>query len=146
MTTTAPTIVSIEPFGPSCGWPSSNIDDLTYWDRQYLNQLRDTKTAEGELYIIHYDDGTWADATSSELYVDDLAATIAPFVAAPTETGPWQRIEDVPEGVLQIKDRHGRTWLVVGGTWRFEWHDGNWYEPHTNINAQAPFLAADEEG
>ena len=67
----------------------------------------------------------------------------SPVVPAPTETGPWQRIEDVPEGVLQIKDRHGRTWLVVGGTWRFEWHDGNWYEPHTNINAQAPFVAAE---
>jgi len=70
----------------------------------------------------------------------------SPVVPAPTETGPWQRIEDVPEGVLQIKDRHGRTWLVVGGTWRFEWHDGNWHEPHTNINAQAPFVAAAEEG
>lgn len=70
----------------------------------------------------------------------------SPVVPAPTETGPWQRIEDVPEGVLQIKDRHGRTWLVVGGTWRFEWHDGNWYEPHTNINAQAPFVAAAKEG
>lgn len=82
MTTTAPTIISIEPFGPSCGWSSINRDELPYWDRQYLNQLRDTKAEEGELYIIHYDDGTWADATSSELYVDDLAATIAPFVAA----------------------------------------------------------------
>lgn len=70
----------------------------------------------------------------------------SPVVPAPTETGPWKRIEDVPVGVLQIKDRHGRTWLVVGGTWRFEWHDGNWYEPHTNINAQAPFVAAAEEG
>lgn len=33
---------------------------------------------------------------------------------------------------------------MVGGTWRFEWHDGNWHEPHTNINAQAPFVAAEE--
>lgn len=76
MTTTAPTIVSIEPFGPVRGWSSINRDELSYWDRQYLNQLLDTKAEEGELYIIHYDDGTWADATSSELYVDDLAATI----------------------------------------------------------------------
>lgn len=67
----------------------------------------------------------------------------SPVVPAPTET-EWQRIEDVPVGVLQIKDRHGRRWLMVGGTWRFEWHDGNWYEPHTNINAQAPFVAAEE--
>lgn len=82
MTTTAPAIVSIEPFGPARGWKTINVDELAYWDRQYLDQLRDTRAAEGELYIIHYDDGTWADATSSELYVDDLAATIAPFVAA----------------------------------------------------------------
>ena len=90
MTTTAPTIISIEPFGPACGWSSINRDELAYWDRQYLDQLRDSRNELGDLYIIHYDDGTWADATSSELYVDDLAATIAPFVAAPTETGPWQ--------------------------------------------------------
>ena len=84
MTTTlaTPTIVSIEPFGPARDWKTINIDDLAYWDRQYLSQLRHTKAEEGELYINHYDDGTWADANSSELYVDDLAATIAPFVAA----------------------------------------------------------------
>lgn len=92
----------------------------------------------------------WHDLSDSAVHkrkyraaLDLIDRETSPVVPAPTETGPWQRIEDVPEGVLQIKDRHGRTWLMVGGTWRFEWHDGNWYEPHTNINAQAPFVAAE---
>lgn len=63
---------------------------------------------------------------------------IAPFVAAPTETGPWQRIEDVPKDVMV---------RGTDGTWRGD-PDG-WLRSdgaRASANLCAPFVAAAEEG
>ncbi|KDQ01713.1 hypothetical protein EN35_20065 [Rhodococcus qingshengii] len=66
----------------------------------------------------------------------------SPVVPAPTETGPWQRIEDVPESVGRLTDRDGDDW---------EWDGDNWVTPNaailptTYINRNfAPFVAAEE--
>ncbi len=68
----------------------------------------------------------------------------SPAVPAPTETGPWQRIEDVPETVGRLTDRDGDIW---------EWDGDNWVTPETAILPTAyinkhfaPFVAAAEEG
>jgi len=68
--------------------------------------------------------------------------TSSPVVPAPTETGPWQRIEDVPESVGRLTDRDGDDW---------EWDGDNWVTPNaailptTYINRNfAPFVAAKE--
>ncbi|MGR6028990.1 hypothetical protein ACS7JX_19080 [Rhodococcus erythropolis] len=123
--------------------PSETSDDKARIDR-----FADAWRASGyEVTVTPVAEGEERTCTQCPDYAhggDGCDLNPSPVVPIPTETGPWQRIEDVPVGVLQIKDRHGRTWLMVGGTWRFEWHDGNWYEPHTNINAQAPFVAAEE--
>lgn len=42
----------------------------------------------------------------------------------PAETGPWQRIEDVPETVGRLTDRDGDVW---------EWDGDNWVTPETAI-------------
>ena len=66
----------------------------------------------------------------------------SPVVPAPTETGPWQRIEDVPETVGRLTDRDGDIW---------EWDGDNWVTPETAIlptayinRKYAPFVAAEE--
>lgn len=66
----------------------------------------------------------------------------SPVVPAPTETGPWQRIEDVPETVGRLTDRDGDVW---------EWDGDNWVTPETAILPTAyinkhfaPFVAAEE--
>lgn len=66
----------------------------------------------------------------------------SPVVPAPTETGPWQRIEDVPETVGRLTDRDGDVW---------EWDGDNWVTPETAIlptayinKHYAPFVAAGE--
>ncbi|MFE5790651.1 hypothetical protein [Rhodococcus erythropolis] len=66
----------------------------------------------------------------------------SPVVPAPTETGPWQRIEDVPESVGRLTDRDGDIW---------EWDGDNWVTPETAIlpttyinRKYAPFVAAEE--
>lgn len=59
----------------------------------------------------------------------------SPVVPAPTETGPWQRIEDVPEGVFV--DASGAVY-VGGPVWRTSGlRDG--------VNRSAPFFASVEE-
>ena len=60
----------------------------------------------------------------------------SPVVPAPTETGPWQRIEDVPEGVMV---------RGTDGTWRGD-PDG-WLRSdgaRASANLCAPFVAAEE--
>ncbi|MGB3362035.1 MAG: hypothetical protein WA972_04380 [Rhodococcus qingshengii] len=66
----------------------------------------------------------------------------SPVVPAPTETGPWQRIEDVPETVGRLTDRDGDIW---------EWDGDNWITPERAIlpvlyinRKYAPFVAAEE--
>ncbi|KLN67633.1 hypothetical protein ABM90_31330 [Rhodococcus erythropolis] len=66
----------------------------------------------------------------------------SPVVPASTETGPWQRIEDVPETVGRLTDRDGDVW---------EWDGDNWVTPETAILPTAyinkhfaPFVAAKE--
>lgn len=59
----------------------------------------------------------------------------SPVVPAPTETGPWQRIEDVPEGVFVVASGA----VYVGGpVWRTSGlRDG--------VNRSAPFFESVEE-
>ena len=66
----------------------------------------------------------------------------SPVVPAPTETGLWQRIEDVPETVGRLTDRDGDVW---------EWDGDNWVTPETAILPTvyinkhfAPFVVAEE--
>ncbi|QIP39685.1 hypothetical protein G9444_2441 [Rhodococcus erythropolis] len=67
----------------------------------------------------------------------------SPVVPAPTETGPWQRIEDVPESVYLIKDCEGDKWRRDRKSWEvysergFRWHPGF-------PDRFAPFVAAEE--
>lgn len=75
-------------------------------------------------------------------YIEVLEVLPSPVVPAPTETGPWQRIEDVPEGVGRLTDRDGDVW---------EWDGDNWITPETAIlptayinKHYAPFVAAGE--
>ncbi|MGW8537533.1 hypothetical protein ACWGK5_25665 [Rhodococcus qingshengii] len=63
--------------------------------------------------------------------------------SAPTETGPWQRIEDVPESVYLIKDCEGDKWRRDRKSWEvysergFRWHPGF-------PDRFTPFVAAEE--
>lgn len=75
-------------------------------------------------------------------YDERTAPASSPVVPAPTETGPWQRIEDVPEGVGRLTDRDGDVW---------EWDGDDWVTPETAIlptayinKHYAPFVAAEE--
>ena len=73
---------------------------------------------------------------------DECGCASSPVGPAPTETGPWQRIEDVPETVGRLTDRDGDIW---------EWDGDNWVTPETAILPTAyinkhfaPFVAAEE--
>ncbi|WP_148209189.1 hypothetical protein [Rhodococcus erythropolis] len=67
----------------------------------------------------------------------------SPVVPAPTETGPWMRIEDVPKSVYLIKDCEGDKWRRDRKSWEvysergFRWHPGF-------PDRFAPFVAAEE--
>lgn len=61
--------------------------------------------------------------------------------ATPAETGPWQRIEDVPVGV-PFKDREG-SGLVKLADGQFGYVD-NYRETSKTLAEFAPFVAAEE--
>lgn len=67
----------------------------------------------------------------------------SPVIPAPTETGPWPRIEDVPKSVYLIKDCEGDKWRRDRKSWEvysergFRWHPGF-------PDRFAPFVAAKE--
>ncbi|WP_261949504.1 hypothetical protein, partial [Rhodococcus sp. T9N] len=67
--------------------------------------------------------------------------TSSPVAPAPTETGPWQRIEDVPVGV-PFKDREG-SGLVKLADGQFGYVD-NYRETSRTLAEYAPFVAAEE--
>lgn len=80
----------------------------------------------------------WESRASAEATVNSTLKVPAP--AVPAETGPWQRIEDVPETVGRLTDRDGDLW---------EWDGDNWVTPETAIlpttyinKHYAPFVAA----
>ncbi|MBJ7481760.1 hypothetical protein [Rhodococcus sp. (in: high G+C Gram-positive bacteria)] len=61
---------------------------------------------------------------------------------APTETGPWQRIEDVPANVT-VLDCDGLSWSYVDSHWRCHEDVDGPYSLRL-INDLAPFVAAEE--
>ena len=76
-------------------------------------------------------------------YIEVLEVLPPPVAPAPAETGPWQRIEDVPESVYLIKDCEGDKWRRDRKSWEvysergFRWHPGF-------PDRFAPFVAAEE--
>jgi hypothetical protein len=68
--------------------------------------------------------------------------TSSPVVPAPTETGPWQRIEDVPANVT-VLDCDGLSWSYVDSHWRCHEDVDGPYSLRL-INDLAPFVAAKE--
>ncbi|UUE23834.1 hypothetical protein LRQ08_21650 [Rhodococcus qingshengii] len=66
----------------------------------------------------------------------------SPVVPAPAETGPWQRIEDVPANVT-VLDCDGLSWSYVDSHWRCHEDVDGPYSPRL-INDLAPFVAAEE--
>lgn len=62
----------------------------------------------------------------------------SPVVPAPTETGPWQRIEDVPEGVHRIFDGDRDLWVKADGVW----YGGSDF---FKVDGFGPFVAAEEK-
>ncbi len=70
----------------------------------------------------------------------DLASSSV--VPAPTETGPWQRIEDVPANVT-VLDCDGLSWSYVDSHWRCHEDVDGPYSLRL-INDLAPFVAAEE--
>ncbi|WP_311053100.1 hypothetical protein [Rhodococcus qingshengii] len=67
---------------------------------------------------------------------EDVPAS-SPVVPAPTETGPWQRIEDVPEGVHRIFDGDRDLWVKADGVW----YGGSDF---FKVDGFGPFVAAKE--
>ncbi|WEX03839.1 hypothetical protein [Rhodococcus sp. RCBS9] len=78
----------------------------------------------------HYGDHTTANGEHWQ------KSSSSPAVPAPTETGPWKRIEDVPENVMV---------RGTDGTWRGD-PDGWLRSPGARASANlcAPFVAAEE--
>ncbi|MCW2300710.1 hypothetical protein [Rhodococcus erythropolis] len=76
-------------------------------------------------------------------FADTFEPSSSPVAPAPTETGPWQRIEDVPKSVYLIKDCEGDKWRRDRKSWEvysergFRWHPGF-------PDRFAPFVAAEE--
>lgn len=100
-------------------------------------------TLEGEM---NAHPGDWIiKGTQGEFYPckpapfsDTFAPASSPVVAAPTETGPWQRIEDVPDGVNRITDGDGDLWVKADGVW---YTANNFFK----VDSFAPFVAAEEK-
>jgi hypothetical protein len=75
----------------------------------------------------------------------------SPVVPAPTETGPWQTWQEVPEGV-KYKSRadrhpHAPVWMNQGGDRLTQRHSGEWVLSMLSDNGYtwfAPFVAAEE--
>lgn len=74
----------------------------------------------------------WREFTDACVYVRDRLAGFA-RPAAPSSTGPWARIEDVPASVNAILDRENDGWSRGS--------DGSWDgEPPEYLNRFAPFM------
>ncbi|ROZ49365.1 hypothetical protein EEB13_05420 [Rhodococcus sp. WS3] len=90
------------------------------------------------------EDGAWAIAKTCSEFGYKVHP---PVVPAPNEIGPWQRIEDVPEGVYGIRDKEGGLWRRWGVCeWQFLSHTGSgiWGSPVQIPRWCAPFVAAEE--
>jgi len=69
--------------------------------------------------------------------------TSSPVVPAPTETGPWQTWQEVPEGVWFLTDRNIGCWMRREGD-KVTTVSGEWPVCTDSLAAQAPFVAAEE--
>lgn len=99
-------------------------------------------TLEGEM---NAHPGDWIiKGTQGEFYPckpapfsDTFAPASSPVVPAPTETGPWHAVAEIPKGVACIKDRQGDVWRRCGSGWEH----GALHDPVD----YSPFVAVDEE-
>lgn len=67
---------------------------------------------------------------------DECGCDASPVVTAPAETGPWQTVDAIPEGVTHIKDCEGYEWhRCIDG-----WKHGGMHAPED----YGPFVAAEE--
>lgn len=74
--------------------------------------------------------------------------TSSPVVPTPTETGPWQRIEDVPDGVEEVSDCDGHLWWLsrnVVEEWHFDGTDPSGTKQFKDPSDFAPLFAIKEE-
>lgn len=132
-----------------CGAIVMNIGVHTAWHGRVEPAEEETK-AEAESDLDMHPDAVYGREYVEQAKVRRIARAVkecdtpssSPVVPATTETGPWQRIEDVPEGVGRLTDRDGDVW---------EWDGDNWVTPETAIlptayinKHYAPFVAAEE--
>ncbi|MES9516474.1 hypothetical protein ACIQYW_18510 [Rhodococcus erythropolis] len=70
----------------------------------------------------------------------------SPVVPAPTETGPWPSLKDIPAEVSEVRDVGKNLWRRKGGNWEWKTADGRWFEVFNPRAADdlAPFVAAEE--
>lgn len=69
--------------------------------------------------------------------------TSSPVVPAPTETGPWQTWQEVPEGVWFLTNQNIGCWMRRDGD-KVTTVTGGWPVCTDSLVAQAPFVAAEE--
>ncbi|MGM5065707.1 hypothetical protein EU244_012735 [Rhodococcus qingshengii] len=72
----------------------------------------------------------------------------SPVVPASTEPGPWQRIEDVPDGVEEVSDCDGHLWWLsrnVVEEWHFDGTDPSGTKQFKDPSDFAPLFAVKEE-
>ena len=137
------------PVVPAPTETGTNSDGLT---DKYIVRRVDGSDAEGgrnfgrRYFVLSYDSDPHARvalaayAASCETDYPELAADLRARLgvkeAAPIETGPWQRIEDVPKNVMV---------RGTDGTWRGD-PDGWLRSPgaRASANQYAPFVAAEE--
>ncbi|MCQ4148605.1 hypothetical protein [Rhodococcus qingshengii] len=114
-------------------------------------QLRDLSAAlRAALGILDPLEGEgWSHAWRTADDLDDCANRISsPVVPAPTETGPWQRIEDIPDGVEEVSDCDGHLWWLsrnVVEEWHFDGTDPSGTKQFKDPSDFAPLFAIKEE-
>ena len=79
----------------------------------------------------------WQRDYAAALDLFDREAASSPVVPAPTETGPWQTLAEIPASVTRIMDRGHWIWTRIDAD---EWRCGALTQP----SCLAPFVASEE--
>ncbi|MGW6017836.1 hypothetical protein ACWFNS_07520 [Oerskovia enterophila] len=106
-----------------------------------IHTLEGEMTAGSDDWIIRGVQGEFYPC-KPDIFAQTYDPASLPVVPAPTETGPWQRIEDVPANVT-VLDCDGLSWSYVDSHWRCHEDVDGPYSLRL-INDLAPFVAAEE--
>ncbi|MFI5434464.1 hypothetical protein ACHMZP_21615 [Rhodococcus baikonurensis] len=89
-------------------------------------------------------DGHYGDHTTAKGEHWQKRPASSPVVPAPTETGPWPSLNDVPPTVRKVKDVKGHEWLRRDGSLEWFGCGGPWNSCRVGHLSLAPFVAAKE--